>query len=43
MTRRSTEGRWHAVNKDPGLTPYLVLNCDSHHDSAFLPFTSEQG
>lgn len=28
LTRRSTDGAWHAVTKDHGLPPYLVLSAD---------------
>ncbi|WP_411089554.1 hypothetical protein [Streptomyces sp. 061-3] len=41
VTRRSTDGKWHAVNKDPGLTPYLVLKFEKEKDNSFLPFYLE--
>ncbi|MCX4531578.1 hypothetical protein OHA79_36395 [Streptomyces sp. NBC_00841] len=43
VTRRSADGKWHAVNKDPGLPPYLVLRFDHQNDHQLLPFTLEQG
>ncbi|WP_030694053.1 hypothetical protein [Streptomyces globisporus] len=43
VTRRSAAGKWHAVNEDPGLPPYLVLRFDRQNDHQFLPFTLEQG
>ncbi|MEU3916742.1 hypothetical protein [Streptomyces sp. NPDC029004] len=43
VTRRSDGGKWHAVNKDPGLTPYLVLNFENGKDNEFLPFYVENG
>nr|WTB34594.1 hypothetical protein OG781_38465 [Streptomyces sp. NBC_00830] len=43
VTRRSTDGKWHAVNKDPGLTPYLVLKFEKEKDNSFLPFYLENG
>ncbi|MEU1228759.1 hypothetical protein [Streptomyces sp. NPDC005828] len=43
VTLRSADGKWHAVNKDPGLPPYLVLRFDRQNDHEFLPFTLEQG
>ncbi|WP_405601326.1 hypothetical protein OG741_24710 [Streptomyces sp. NBC_01410] len=43
VTRRSTDGKWHAVNKDPGLTPYLVLKFEKEKDNKFLPFYVENG
>ncbi|MFD5329156.1 hypothetical protein [Streptomyces sp. NPDC127092] len=41
VTRLSLDGKWHAVNKDPGLTPYLVLGYENEHK--FLPFYLEHG
>ncbi|MFE9442534.1 hypothetical protein ACFYO2_26885 [Streptomyces sp. NPDC006602] len=43
VTRISADGKWHAVSKDPGLPPYLVLNFENRNDSRFLTFTLEQG
>ncbi|MCX4585965.1 hypothetical protein [Streptomyces sp. NBC_01481] len=43
VTRRSTDGKWHAVNKDPGLTPYLVLKFENEKDNKLLPFYVENG
>ncbi len=43
VTRRTTDGKWHAVNKDPGLTPYLVLKFDNGKDNKLLPFYMEKG
>ncbi|WP_405853464.1 hypothetical protein OG361_12915 [Streptomyces sp. NBC_00090] len=43
VTRRTTDGKWHAVNKDPGLTPYLVLNFENEKDHKILPFYVENG
>ncbi|MEU0399806.1 hypothetical protein ABZ318_06080 [Streptomyces sp. NPDC006197] len=43
VTRRSAEGKWHAVNEDPGLPPYLVLRFDHQNDHQTLPFLLEQG
>ncbi|MFI6650961.1 hypothetical protein ACIBI8_25575 [Streptomyces sp. NPDC050529] len=43
VTRRSSDGIWHGVNKDPGLSPYLVLNFDHHNDPQFLHFYLEDG
>lgn len=43
VTRISAGGKWHAVNKDPGLSPYLVLNFENRNDSRFLTFTLEHG
>ncbi|MDX2853072.1 hypothetical protein PV342_32455 [Streptomyces sp. PA03-3a] len=43
VTRRSTDGKWHAVNKDPGLTPYLVLGFEKGKDPSFLSFYVENG
>ncbi|MGW1000324.1 hypothetical protein [Streptomyces sp. NPDC002520] len=43
VTRRSGEGKWHAVNKDPGLPPYMVLRFDNRNDHQFMPFTLERG
>ncbi|WP_328907492.1 hypothetical protein OG230_33400 [Streptomyces sp. NBC_00234] len=41
VTRRSSEGKWHGVNKDPGLPPYLVLNFKNHNDIQILHFFLE--
>ncbi|MFB7450600.1 hypothetical protein [Streptomyces sp. NPDC056194] len=43
VTRRSADGKWHAVNDDPGLPPYLILRFENQKDHEFLPFTLEQG
>ncbi|MEV4975905.1 hypothetical protein [Streptomyces scopuliridis] len=43
VTRRSTDGKWHAVNKDSGSTPYLVLKFENEKDNKFLPFYLENG
>ncbi|MER5207884.1 hypothetical protein [Streptomyces sp. NPDC002825] len=43
VTRRSADGKWHAVNEDPGLPPYLVLRFDHQNDHQILSFTLEQG
>ncbi|WP_411072734.1 hypothetical protein [Streptomyces sp. cmx-4-25] len=43
VTRRSADGKWHAVNEDPGLPPYLVLRFNGQNDHQLLPFTLEQG
>ncbi|GGY33732.1 hypothetical protein [Streptomyces tanashiensis] len=43
VTRRSADGKWHAVNGDPGLSPYLILRFENRKDHEFLPFTLEQG
>ncbi|MFJ7069572.1 hypothetical protein [Streptomyces sp. NPDC101115] len=41
VTRRSLEGKWHAINKDPGLTPYLVLKYEN--ENRIMPFFLEGG
>ncbi|WP_426363733.1 hypothetical protein [Streptomyces sp. E-08] len=43
VTRRSADGKWHAVNDDPGLPPYLVLRFDHRNDHQTLSFTLVQG
>ncbi|WP_030547988.1 hypothetical protein [Streptomyces exfoliatus] len=46
VTRRSTDGKWHAVNKDPGLSPYLVLRFEKgkgEWEIETLFFTLEKG
>lgn len=43
VTRRSSVGKWHGVNKDPGLSPYLVLNFKNHNDVQILQFFLEHG
>lgn len=43
MTRRSSDGKWHGVNKDPGLPPYLVLRFKNHNDIQILSFYLEHG
>ncbi|MFJ2374634.1 hypothetical protein ACIOZL_17805 [Streptomyces sp. NPDC087769] len=43
VTRRSSDGKWHGVNKDPGLPPYLVLNFTNHNDIQILQFILEHG
>ncbi|MFD8823063.1 hypothetical protein ACFV1C_11985 [Streptomyces sp. NPDC059605] len=43
VTRRSADGKWHGVNKDPGLPPYLVLNFKNHNDIQILHFFLEHG
>ncbi|MEU9036351.1 hypothetical protein AB0D45_15800 [Streptomyces sp. NPDC048352] len=43
VTRRSSDGEWHGVNKDPGLPPYLVLAFDHHNDIRILHFYTENG
>ncbi|MFD0374287.1 hypothetical protein [Streptomyces sp. NPDC127112] len=43
VTRRSSAGEWHGVNKDPGLPPYLVLSFSGHDDIQILHFFLEHG
>ncbi|MER5713129.1 hypothetical protein AB0B13_17715 [Streptomyces sp. NPDC042898] len=43
VARRSSDGKWHGVNKDPGLSPYLVLRFNDYHDVQFLHFYLEHG
>ncbi|MFE7469594.1 hypothetical protein ACFU98_00405 [Streptomyces sp. NPDC057575] len=43
VTRRSSEGKWHGVNKDPGLPPYLVLRFKNHNDIQILQFILKHG
>ncbi|MFF0739163.1 hypothetical protein ACFYVL_02075 [Streptomyces sp. NPDC004111] len=43
VTRRSSDGKWHGVNKDPGLPPYLVLRFKDHNDIQILRFIMEKG
>lgn len=43
VTRRSSDGKWHGVNNDPGLTPHLVLSFKNHNDHQFLAFYLEHG
>ncbi|WP_251095621.1 hypothetical protein [Streptomyces sp. Caat 7-52] len=43
VTRRSSDGKWHGVNKDPGLSPYLVLRFNNHNDIQILDFYLEHG
>ncbi|MER5496511.1 MULTISPECIES: hypothetical protein [unclassified Streptomyces] len=43
VTRRSSEGKWHGVNKDPGLPPYLVLRFKNHNDIQILQFFLKRG
>ncbi|GAA3481729.1 hypothetical protein GCM10018966_062600 [Streptomyces yanii] len=43
VTRRSSDGKWHGVNKDPGLSPYLVLSFKNHNDIQTLEFFLEHG
>ncbi|MGW2179073.1 hypothetical protein ACWCXX_13460 [Streptomyces sp. NPDC001732] len=43
VTRRSSDGKWHGVNKDPGLPPYLVLSFKNHNDIQILHFFLEHG
>ncbi|MFE4591783.1 hypothetical protein [Streptomyces laurentii] len=43
LTRRSAGGKWHAVNEDPGLPPYLVLRFGKDPGAEFLPFTVDNG
>ncbi|KQX53065.1 MULTISPECIES: hypothetical protein [unclassified Streptomyces] len=43
VTRGSGDGEWHGVNKDPGLTPYLVLSFGDRNDIQTLPFVLKQG
>ncbi|MFG2869646.1 hypothetical protein [Streptomyces sp. NPDC048338] len=43
VTRRSSDGKWHGVNKDPGLSPYLVLRFKNHNDIQILHFYVEHG
>ncbi|MFI6767067.1 hypothetical protein [Streptomyces sp. NPDC050355] len=43
VTRRSSDGKWHGVNKDPGLPPYLALSFKNHNDIQILQFFLEHG
>ncbi|MFF4080060.1 hypothetical protein ACFYZN_11705 [Streptomyces sp. NPDC001777] len=43
VTRRSSDGKWHGVNKDPSLPPYLVLSFRNHNDIQILNFFLERG
>ncbi|MCZ0979539.1 hypothetical protein O1L60_11880 [Streptomyces diastatochromogenes] len=43
VTRLSADGKWHAVNDDPGLPPYLVLRFDGRNDHQTLSFTLVRG
>ncbi|MEU3687604.1 hypothetical protein [Streptomyces narbonensis] len=43
VTRLTVDGKWHAVNKDPGLTPYLVLRFENRNDHRSLAFYVENG
>ncbi|MEU3072888.1 hypothetical protein [Streptomyces laurentii] len=43
LTRRSAGGTWHAVDKDAGLPPYLVLRFDDEPGIESLPFTVDHG
>ncbi|TLQ43054.1 hypothetical protein [Streptomyces marianii] len=43
VTRSSADGKWHAVNKDPGLSPYLVLRFEDRKDIKSLQFTLDHG
>ncbi|GAA0274034.1 hypothetical protein GCM10010302_09570 [Streptomyces polychromogenes] len=43
VTRRSSDGEWHGVNKDSGLPPYLVLSFKNHNDIQILHFYVERG
>ncbi|MFF4579921.1 hypothetical protein [Streptomyces sp. NPDC001389] len=43
VTRRSSDGKWHGVNEDPGLPPYLVLSFRGHNDIQILHFYVEHG
>lgn len=43
VTRLTVDGKWHAVNKDPGLTPYLVLRFENRNDHSSLAFYVENG
>ncbi|MFF0478934.1 hypothetical protein [Streptomyces sp. NPDC004284] len=43
VTRLSADGKWHAVNDDPGLPPYLILRFGNRNDRELLTFTLDQG
>ena len=43
VTRRSSVGKWHGVNQDPGLPPYLVLWFKNENAPQFLDFYLERG
>ncbi|MEW2258176.1 hypothetical protein [Streptomyces sp. NPDC047869] len=43
VTRRSVGGKWHAVNEDPGLPPYVMLSFENQKDSKLLTFALDHG